>query len=177
MPAIVYGILSIVLWGVAPVVEKVALREVNVLPAVCIRSFAISSLLLLYLTATRSFGSVAGHPWHVYALIVIGGTCASLIGQATFFKALKSDQASLVVPLVATYPMVTTIGALLFLGENLSPRKAAGIVLALVGAYLLSGVKPPPAQSLPGPHPPAQASAPVPGPGVDRAPDSPLGGR
>ena len=162
MHALFFAIATVLLWGVAPVIEKVALREVNVLPAVCIRSFAVSSLLLLYLTATRGFGGLSGLPWRVYILIIIGGTCASLIGQATFFKTLQSDQATIAVPFVATFPMVTTLGALLFLGEGLTPRKALGIAFAIVGAYLLTTVKQPPAEAQVMPRPPAQIDSAAP---------------
>ena len=162
MQALCFAIATVLLWGVAPVVEKVALREVEVLPAVCIRSFGVSSLLLLYLTATRGFGGLSGLPWRVYLLIVLGGICGSLIGQVTFFKTLQSDQATLAVPFVATFPMVTTLGALLFLGESLTPRKALGIAFAIVGAYLLTTVKPPPAEARPMPKPPAQTQSAAP---------------
>ena len=162
MQALFFAIATVLLWGVAPVVEKVALREVDVLPAVCIRSFAVSSLLMLYLTATRGFGGLSGLPWRVYILIIIGGTCASLIGQVTFFKTLSADQASLAVPFVATFPMITTLGALLFLGESLTPRKAIGIAFAIMGAYMLTTVKPPPADARPIRIPPAQTESAAP---------------
>ncbi len=159
MRAIFFAIATVLLWGMAPLFEKVALKGIDVAPAVCLRSFAVSTMLLGYLAATRGFGKLAGFPWYVYLLIVLGGTCGSLLGQVTFFKALKADQASLVVPFVATFPMVTTIGALLFLGESLTVRKAAGIVCAIMGAYLLSSVGQPPAKEHAVSGPAAQADS------------------
>lgn len=159
MRAIFFAIATVLLWGMAPLFEKVALKGIDVAPAVCLRSFAVSTMLLGYLAVTRGFGKLSGFPWYVYLLIVLGGTCGSLIGQVTFFKALKSDQASLVVPFVATFPMVTTIGALLFLGESLTPRKAAGIVCAIMGAYLLSSVGQPPPKAHAAPEPTARVGS------------------
>lgn len=47
-------------------------------------------------------------------------------------------EASIVIPLTSLYPAVTTVLGTTLLGEHLTPRKALGIVLALVAIILLS---------------------------------------
>jgi transporter family protein len=55
----------------------------------------------------------------------------------TYFKALKLGEASRVVPIVASYPMMTAIFSALLLGEKLTLMKFIGIILIIVGMFLL----------------------------------------
>lgn len=59
-------------------------------------------------------------------------------GYVLFMKALKTGKASVVMPLTALYPAVTVVLAVAFLGERLTPVRAAGIALAILAAILLS---------------------------------------
>ena len=45
---------------------------------------------------------------------------------------------SVSVPLTAVYPALTVILAFIFLGEKLSPREIAGVLLAIGSAALLA---------------------------------------
>lgn len=71
------------------------------------------------------------------AFICAGGLIAGLLGQFAFYSALKSGEASLVVPVAATYPLVALIVSALFLGEAVTLQKAAGIILVAGGVMLL----------------------------------------
>lgn len=71
-------------------------------------------------------------------LAALGGLMNGL-GALTSFAALeKGGKASIVIPLVNLYPLVTTAGACLFLGERLTKVQIIGIVCALIAVYLLS---------------------------------------
>lgn len=59
-------------------------------------------------------------------------------GYVLFMKALSTGKASVVVPLTALYPALTAVLALVVLGERISTTQAAGIVLAVLAAVLLS---------------------------------------
>ena len=56
----------------------------------------------------------------------------------TFYYALESGKASIVVPLTAMYPLVVVILAAVVLGERLSPAQGIGVVLAIVAVVLIS---------------------------------------
>lgn len=76
----------------------------------------------------------------------MGGALNGL-GAFTSFAALESGgKASIVIPLVYLYPLVTILLALLFLVERLTGVQAVGIVLAIIAAILLSQEAPPPEQ-------------------------------
>jgi transporter family protein len=50
----------------------------------------------------------------------------------------RGGKASIVVPLVALYPLLTVLLALVFLGEQLGGRQWLGVLLAIVAGVLLS---------------------------------------
>jgi uncharacterized membrane protein len=76
-------------------------------------------------------------PW-IFVLAAIGGLLNGL-GALTSFAALeKGGKAAIVVPIINLYPLVTIVGAWIFLGERLSCVQAIGIVLALVSVILLA---------------------------------------
>ena len=64
---------------------------------------------------------------------------AGMIGTLFFFMAARHGKISLVVSITALYPLLTILLACLFLHEQLSLRQIAGMLLALLAIYLLSG--------------------------------------
>jgi transporter family protein len=67
------------------------------------------------------------------------------LGALTSFAALeRGGKASVVIPLVSIYPLVTVAGAALLFGEHLTLRQCAGVVCALVSVALLSCESEPP---------------------------------
>jgi transporter family protein len=80
--------------------------------------------------------------WRVSPLLLVlaafGGALNGL-GALTSFAALeKGGKASVVIPIINLYPLVTICGAWLFLGEKLTGKQLAGIVCALAAVILLS---------------------------------------
>src|SRR5207249_5367597 len=72
------------------------------------------------------------------ALAALGGLLNGL-GALTSFAALKQGgKASVVIPIINLYPLVTIGGVWLFLGEKLSATQIMGIVLALAAVVFLS---------------------------------------
>ena len=78
------------------------------------------------------------------ALITSGGLLNGL-GAYTSFAALeKGGKASIVIPIINLFPLVTVVGAWLFLGEVLSLKQLCGLTLALFAVVLLSRETPAP---------------------------------
>ncbi len=59
------------------------------------------------------------------------------VGLLLFYVALDYGKAVVIVPLTATYPLVTVLLSYLFLGERPSPLQWCGLALVVVGAALL----------------------------------------
>lgn len=63
---------------------------------------------------------------------------AGLTGVVFFYQALKTQQASLVVPVSAAYPAVTVLLAVVAGGERLRPLQLLGVALVIVGTVAVS---------------------------------------
>jgi len=63
----------------------------------------------------------------------------SLIGQVAYYSAMRHADASLVVPITATYPLVGAMLAIALLREPLTASKVGGALLVVAGLALLSG--------------------------------------
>src|SRR5579863_1337822 len=72
------------------------------------------------------------------ALAALGGLLNGL-GALTSFAALeKGGKASVVIPIVNLYPLITIAGAWVFLGERLTLTQGWGIAFALISVVLLA---------------------------------------
>ncbi len=60
------------------------------------------------------------------------------LGYVFFILATEKGKVSIVVPLTATYPVITFLLGVLLLGEKVGIKHVVGTLLAVVGAILLS---------------------------------------
>ncbi len=69
----------------------------------------------------------------------IAGGALNGLGALTSFRALESGgKASVVISLISLYPLVTIVLAVLLIHEHMTLTQAAGAILAIVAAILLS---------------------------------------
>ncbi len=130
--------LTAVVWGFAPVLEKAGLAgRVDPYLGVVIRSISITVLAVAGLLAMGRAGSIASIDLRSAFFIGAGGIVAGLIGQFAFYSALKTGDASVVVPVAATYPLVALMVSVLFMGEAFTWQKLGGIGLVVFGVMLL----------------------------------------
>jgi transporter family protein len=74
----------------------------------------------------------------MFLLAALGGLLNGL-GVLTSFAAFeKGGKASIVIPIINLYPLVTIGGAWLFLGEKLTLLQVVGVLFALAAVVLLS---------------------------------------
>ena len=129
--------LTTLFWGVSPILEKYGLGLVDPITAVYIRSVVVFILLSAYYLSTRGISSlIAVSPKAVIAF-TLSGLFAGLLGMWTYFKALQVSPSSKVVPLVATYPLITAILGVLILGEKFSWQRFLGTALIVLGVLLV----------------------------------------
>jgi transporter family protein len=133
----VFALLAAFFFGLAPIFGKLGLEGVSPALALCIRSFIISGIMLVWLLFTKDVSPLTDVPVSGWIFIVLEGICAALIGQLLYYYALKSGDASVVVPLIASFPLFTFIIATLFLGDKISTTKVFGILFTVFGIILL----------------------------------------
>ena len=62
---------------------------------------------------------------------------AGLIAMWTYFYLLKEGMASKIVPIAASYPLVTAVLSILILGEQVTIQRIIGIILTIIGIILI----------------------------------------
>ena len=135
--AFLFALLTVVFWGVATVFDKLALAQLQPLAGVAARSLVISFIACAALAATvreRAWEGIDARSW---LLIILSGIFSGLLGQWTYYKALKYAEASRVAPIVGGYPLVAFALAVLVLGESVTAQKLCGVGLVVAGIALL----------------------------------------
>ena len=126
---------SLVFFGISGITQKVSTNHV---------SFELSFVWFCAAMGVISVVVAVAAPveWRLspslVSLAALGGLLNGL-GALTSFAALeKGGKASVVIPIINLYPLVTIAGAWLFLGERLTTAQVAGIVCALGAVVFLS---------------------------------------
>ncbi len=133
-----FALLTALIWGFAPALEKMGLAgRVDPYLGVVIRSISGAILAVFGLALMGRIGSIVEVDLKSAFFIACGGIVAGLIGQFVFYSALKTGEASVVVPVAATYPLVALVVAVLFLGESFTWSKLVGIGLVVGGVIML----------------------------------------
>lgn len=126
------------IWGLNPIFEKLSLRDASPFTVITIRFLFTTVCLSIIALSTDRVGEIISVDRRSLFWILLSGFSGGLIGLFLFFVALKQDDASRVVPIVATFPMFTAFYAYLFLNENITPQRMLGIVFVVIGAVLIN---------------------------------------
>lgn len=136
---LIFAALASIIWGFAPALEKVGLSgKIDPYLGVVVRTLSIAVMALLGLTLMGRLRAITTVDLKSAFFVAAGGIVAGLIGQVAFYSALKSGEASIVVPVAATYPLVALMVSVIFLGEAFTLQKLLGIGLVVGGVVLLN---------------------------------------
>jgi len=138
MKAFYFALMTAVVWGIVPILEKMGVARIAPLAGVFIRScgvvIGISIMAIFNNQAVRI--ALKADPRTIF-LLVLGGFMASIVGQIFFYNALKIGEASKVVPIAGIYPLVAFLLGVIFLGESFTFMKATGVTFVIIGLFLL----------------------------------------
>lgn len=131
-------VLTAILWGATPILEKIGLTgKIDTLSALTIRSLAVSVALLIWILIKGKTQHVFNQEPKTYSIFILTGLMAGLFGMLTYFGALKMGATSKIVPIAATYPMVTAILSILILKEPVTFIRLFGTALIISGIWLV----------------------------------------
>lgn len=139
-PALAVFVLSaaiVVTWGLWSFFGKLALNRQMPATSVFLAEVAIGAAVGCVMLAIF-LGDGQMMPWRAPANIygLLSGIGMG-VGLLLFYVALDYGKAVVIVPLTATYPLVTVLLSYLFLGERPSPMQWCGLALVVVGSTLL----------------------------------------
>jgi uncharacterized membrane protein len=129
------SLVALTFWGITGVTQKLSTNNISTTLAFIwfSLSFIPMALVIVFLVPLNWNLSVST------VLLAMAGGALNGLGVVTSFTALEcGGKASVVIPLVSLYPLITLFLAYLVLGETLSTRQCSGVVLALIAALLLS---------------------------------------
>jgi len=138
-PWLLFALLPIGLWGVSGLLQKISTNDI---------SGELSALWFLAAFVPVGAGLLLFQPLattptlKVWLLVVALGLFFSLGNYAILLAFAQDGKASIIAPLASLYPLVSVPIAILFLGEKISPRETAGIVVALISVATLAWEKP-----------------------------------
>lgn len=137
--ALFYCLITVVAWGAGSVLDKVLMRELSPWPAVFARMIVGTAIISAYAVGSGALSQLRGMSWVTVGALVGSALLGSFIGQVSYYTAMQHADASLVVPMTATYPLVGAMLAIGFLGEPLTVSRVAGALLVVGGIMLLKG--------------------------------------
>ena len=132
-------ILTAILWGTTPVLEKIGLGKTAPITGLAIRSIAITVALLVYLALAGRIKEIFRADPKAIIIFSTTGILAGLLGMMTYFYALKKGATSQIVPIAAAYPLVSALLSVIILRENVTPMRVLGTVLIVAGIWFVRG--------------------------------------
>jgi len=131
--------LTVLLWGIAGLIDKLTLRALGPNETFVVRMGVNAGLSLAvffwgWLPARAAVVAAGKLP----VILITASLVLTLTGVFCYIKALSSGEALRIVPLSSTFPLVTFLLALGFLGEAFSWTKLAGTVMICAGVGLLA---------------------------------------
>ncbi len=139
LSTIIFLLLCILGFGLGAFFDKVSLKHMDPSGAFYVRTlfmiFIFTPLVLWKYPQTRQalLGSDKLGP-----VFVLSSVLVSMGGVFFYLKALSGGEATRIVPLSSTYPAVTFVLALLFLGESFTVNKFIGTIFLTGGIYFIS---------------------------------------
>ncbi|MBI4533867.1 MAG: EamA family transporter [Candidatus Melainabacteria bacterium] len=132
------SILTAAIWGIIPFFEKHAVAAVdNGFAAVAIRNIGAAIGIFLPLVSASARAALPTVPLKAVLFLIFAGFIGSVVGQLTYLTAMRLGEVSRVTPVAATWPVVTLVVALAFMGEPISLKKILAVGFIVGGVLLL----------------------------------------
>ena len=133
--AIIFSGLTVGLWGLCGFLGKIALERRMAPPTIFLIEALMTTALAIPMFLILGYWQKANVlSFNVYG--VLSGAAVA-VGILFYYFALAEGRVSDIVPLTATYPVISALLGYVLLGERPSLAQWAGITLIIAGAVLL----------------------------------------
>jgi len=130
-------VVTTLLWGATPILEKIGLTKVDPVVGITIRS-AVATAGLLILTLLLGRGrALIEMDGKGFLLFGASGVLAGALGMWAYYVALKIEATSKIVPISASYPLVTALLSVLILREGVTLPRVIGTALIVIGIWFV----------------------------------------
>ena len=128
---------GMVCWGIAPIFAKIALKNIDPLSGLVLRTIFAASVVSGWVIVSGSFSKVTSIPSGSWWLIAVEALLATLVGDLAYYAAIKKGDVSLVTIIMSSSPLITILGAVLFLGEQITLLRMVGASFVILGIILI----------------------------------------
>lgn len=134
-----FALLTAICWGVGGYFEKKGLHMGNLSPTMGITLRTVVAMIILGIASYPQWKSVpqAG-PKALLYMVIGGGVVAGAVGMLCFYTAIKGAPLTKVMPIAFTSPLFGALMGIIFGGEPLTVKTAAGLLLTLSGIVVLT---------------------------------------
>lgn len=130
------AIIGMTCWGIAPVFVKIGLKNINPVLGLSIRTMVTAVFITGWMIIDGSISNLKNISSITVFLLAIEAVLATLIGDLSYFAAVKRGSVTLVTIIMSSSPLVTMICAVLFLGEQITINRVVGAGLIIIGIAL-----------------------------------------
>ena len=134
---IILLILTAILWGATPIMEKKGLETTSPIVGLAFRNLAIIICVFITVLVMGKAKELISTPPKTMLLFAATGIIAGFLAMLTYFGALKLGATSKIIPISATYPLVTALLGILILGEQATVLRVLGAGLIIGGVWLV----------------------------------------
>lgn len=143
MQAIIFALISYFTWGSGVFAEAIAARRLSPY-SLTFWSFTLSFIVTSFY-APFAIGSLVGLTFGIFILNLVLAFGGILFGTLVYYEALRIENRALVGTIASSFPMVTVVLSIVFLGEKVSGLQIIAILLVFIGLFLasfdLSGIR------------------------------------
>ncbi len=137
----VFVVVTLVLWGVIPIFDKLGLADKKVDPwaGICIRLLAgFAAMIPVFLASPQIKAGIAALGWREIAVFSASGIISLVVAQFFYYGSLQEKDVGKLFPILfGGGPVVTMVLAWAFLGEKVTLVSALGGLLVVVGSGLM----------------------------------------
>ena len=140
MNAFMFISITILVWGVAALFDKLALDKGEPIIGLEIRTFVVFITLTIIVILSGKVNpliQLIRNDTRSTLFFVLSGLSAGLLGMLTYYAALCLVPVSQVVPMTFSYPLIAAVLGIIFLKEPFSLPRLAVILLIIAGIYLI----------------------------------------
>lgn len=132
-----FALLAAFCFGVAPIFEKLGLARTDAAVALFLRAGITTVLVVVYWLLFPQMGGWSMPDSRSLIYVLLGGVFGVLFAQYFYFKALELGEVGQVMPVVGSFPVLAFLMSALIFGEAVTVTKVAGILLVVIGVFLL----------------------------------------
>jgi len=138
----IYAILSASIYSIRSLLEKWSLKSVDpYILALAVRSFALPLFVLPFVFGFSQLPDLSELPFRFWGAVFLISFVSTPMEMIFFYKALKTEEVSFVVPLLGLSPLVTMFFSFLLFREAPTIWGMVGTALIILALYLLNTQK------------------------------------